>query len=309
MEKHDMQSAGNGLAARPPCMGMNTPATRAQLAARGVLRGPQTLAVEHVQLPPCAALADRVVHFWHVQWTPQADAVATAPPQQATLPHPHWHWVVEGGVGRVYGVHTAKFTHALQAGEPVFGVKLKPGVLGPLANGAASRMKNTATAMQTYWPTQSSQVLAALADCDTPKAKVSVAQAFLLDHLPALTPQAARANAVLDAIAQDKGLASVESIGIAAGLDTRALQRLFQHYVGVSPKWVVGRYRIHEALEQIHTQANPAWADLALALGYFDQAHFINDFKALVGCTPRQYAKRVQALMPVAVVPTPVAPA
>jgi AraC-like DNA-binding protein len=198
----------------------------------------------------------------------------------------------------VYGVQTGRFTHALRAGERVFGVKLRPGALGPLVKGAASQMKNTSTAMETYWPALSAGVLAALSQCDTPQAKVSVAQAFLLNHLPALTPQAARANAVLEAIAQDKGLASVEAICTAAGLDKRALQRLFQHFVGVSPKWVVGRYRIHEALEQIHTQASPAWADLANALGYFDQAHFINDFKALVGCSPRQYAKRVQASMP-----------
>lgn len=294
-----MQSACNGLAAPTPSFGMSTLASRALPPARGVLRGPQTLAVEHVQLPPCDALADRVVHFWHVQWTPSTDTTAPVQPQQATLPHPHWHWVVEGSLGRVYGVHTEKFTHALRVGEPVFGMKLRPGALGPLVKGAASRMKNTSTTMETYWPRQSAEVLAALAQCDTPLAKATVAQAFLLEHLPALTPQAARANAVLEAIAQDKGLASLEAICTAAGLDTRALQRLFQQYVGVSPKWVVGRYRIHEALEQIHTQAKPEWADLANALGYFDQAHFINDFKALVGCSPRQYAKSVQTSMPV----------
>lgn len=277
---------------------MTAPAMRTLPPARGVLRGEQSFAIQHVQLPPCDALTDRVVHFWHVRWAPSSGKATRAQPQQITLPHPHWHWVVEGGLGRVYGVQTGQFSHTLLEGAQVFGVKLRPGALAPLTKNAATYLQNTSVAMEAFWPTQSAAVLAALAQCDTPQAKVAVAQAFLLEHLPALTPQATRANAVLEAICQAKGLTNVDAIGTAAGLDKRALQRLFRQFVGVSPKWAVGRYRIHEALEHIHSEANPAWADLAVALGYFDQAHFINDFKALVGCTPRQYAKRVQALVP-----------
>jgi AraC-like DNA-binding protein len=36
------------------------------------------------------------------------------------------------------------------------------------------------------------------------------------------------------------------------------------------------------------------WAELALELGYFDQAHLINDFRAIVGCTPVEYRKQLR---------------
>ena len=60
--------------------------------------------------------------------------------------------------------------------------------------------------------------------------------------------------------------------------------------VGVSPKWVLQRYRLHEAAERIAEGRDGDWAATALELGYFDQAHFIRDFKALIGASPAQYA-------------------
>jgi AraC-like DNA-binding protein len=69
----------------------------------------------------------------------------------------------------------------------------------------------------------------------------------------------------------------------------RTLQRLFAAYVGIGPKWVLQRYRLHEAVEQLQARREIDWARLALELGYYDQAHFTRDFRSLVGRTPAQY--------------------
>ena len=74
------------------------------------------------------------------------------------------------------------------------------------------------------------------------------------------------------------------------GLSARSMQRLFRRYLGVTPKWVLQRYRLHAAAERI-AGGEGDLARLALDLGYFDQAHFIKDFKALVGRTPAGYAE------------------
>jgi len=71
------------------------------------------------------------------------------------------------------------------------------------------------------------------------------------------------------------------------------LQRLFSQYVGVSPKWVIQRYRLHEVAERLADDKAVDCTEMALDLVYFDQAHFIKDFKAIVGWTPAEYAKRV----------------
>ena len=77
-------------------------------------------------------------------------------------------------------------------------------------------------------------------------------------------------------------------------MNTRALQRLFAKYVGVSPKWVIQRYRLHEAAEQLASGAPISHSELALTLGYSDQAHFTRDFKAMVGTSPAAYARQAR---------------
>jgi AraC-like DNA-binding protein len=57
---------------------------------------------------------------------------------------------------------------------------------------------------------------------------------------------------------------------------------------------VIRVYRLHEAVEAIKAGTVVDWAQLALDLGYFDQAHFIRDFKALVGQPPGEYSGSVR---------------
>ncbi len=69
-------------------------------------------------------------------------------------------------------------------------------------------------------------------------------------------------------------------------INKRTLQRLFSQYVGVSPKWVIKRFRLLEAVGELSKNKKADWTKLALELGYFDQAHFIKDFKSIIGKTP-----------------------
>ena len=63
----------------------------------------------------------------------------------------------------------------------------------------------------------------------------------------------------------------------------RSLQRLFHRYVGASPRWVIKRYRAYEALDQLNDPKPLPLAAVAQELGYFDQAHFANDFRSADG--------------------------
>jgi AraC-like DNA-binding protein len=66
-------------------------------------------------------------------------------------------------------------------------------------------------------------------------------------------------------------------------MGVRSLQQLFSEYVGVSPKWVIRRFRLHEAADRLATGGSPTWPRWPSELGYFDQAHFTSDFRKLVG--------------------------
>jgi AraC-like DNA-binding protein len=88
----------------------------------------------------------------------------------------------------------------------------------------------------------------------------------------------------------------VEHVAAMHHVAPRTLQRLFRRYVGVGPKWVLKRLRIHRAAERLTATSPPRWIELALELGYYDHAHFIRDFRLIVGGSPAEYtAEAVRA--------------
>ena len=90
----------------------------------------------------------------------------------------------------------------------------------------------------------------------------------------------------------DHALLAVAEVATRHGVTVRTLQRLFTHYVGVGPKWVLARYRMHDAVTDLDGGWDGTLTDLALRYGWYDQAHFTRDFTALVGVTPGQYRDR-----------------
>ena len=136
------------------------------------------------------------------------------------------------------------------------------------------------------------EILAEFPQRDGMSDLVAMATEFIRRRLPADDPSARAALRAVDEILGDPSILTVEEIATRCGSSPRALQRLFREYVGLSPKWVIRRYRLHEAVARIGhdgARSNLDWADLALELGYSDQAHFVRDFKQAVGRPPGKF--------------------
>ena len=125
----------------------------------------------------------------------------------------------------------------------------------------------------------------------TDKQKAKVIENFLSKRLPPADPQIERVGRIVDEIAENREILQVDQLLDRWKIGKRALQLLFNDYVGVGPKWVISRYRLHEALERLQRDERINFTDLALELGYFDQAHFIRDFRKLVGKSPAAYRR------------------
>ncbi|MET8982722.1 helix-turn-helix transcriptional regulator [Streptomyces sp. NPDC004539] len=104
-------------------------------------------------------------------------------------------------------------------------------------------------------------------------------------------PQIAQATALVALIRETRDLRRVSDVADAANLSVRSLQRLFATHVGVTPKWTILRYRLHEALDRATTAPDPDWPALAATLGYADQAHLIRAFTRTLGVPPATYAQ------------------
>ena len=96
---------------------------------------------------------------------------------------------------------------------------------------------------------------------------------------------------VIAAMLGDRSLVRVAQVEQKCGVGTRTLQRLFQRYVGVSPKWVLLRYRMHDVVTDLDAGYGGSLADLATKYGWFDQAHFTREFTELVGLPPSAYQR------------------
>lgn len=271
---------------KDPC---TPPPARDPGKPRGVLR--QRLEAgrfEHRRRWPSPALGGWIEHFWQVDWR-----LAGGPPQrQETLPHPSVHLVIEPEEAGIHGVHTGRYERLLIGNAYAFGIKFRPGGFQPLLRGDVSTLTNRSMPVASVLGDAGDAWVEAMRAAPDFPARVVLAEQFLGERRPVMDAKAMQATAWVARIAAEPAITSVEQLIAAGGPGKRALQGLFKRYVGVGPKWIINRYRLHEAVARIQAGEVVDWARLALELGYFDQAHFIRDFRALVGMTPGDFARR-----------------
>ena len=175
----------------------------------------------------------------------------------------------------------------------VFAVKFHPasfhGFYGKALTTLTNKSVDPAKIFGADFPALEANVLSAQSSAE----RINVTEAYLRGRLPAKDENVDFLNHLLPLIASDRSITRVAQLLPIYRGGMRRLQRLFNEYVGVGPKWVIARYRIHEALERVHEASVKDWVSLALDLEYADQAHFIRDFKTLVGTTPLLYQARV----------------
>lgn len=230
--------------------------------------------------PPAEDLAELVERHWIVEWD------LPAPFTQELVTHPCVNLVFEPDGALVHGVITGRGAKEISGRGKAVGVKFRPGGFHPFLPMPAWRLTGSALSLEeAFGSDPHPEVLAAGAD----RAQIAVVERFLRGLPRAEDPHVAEVVEIFRLILRDPSLVRVEQLAARVGRSPRALQRLFREYVGVTPKWVLQRLRLHEAAERMRDGAGD-WASLALDLGYFDQAHFINDFRRVVGRSPGEYA-------------------
>jgi AraC-like DNA-binding protein len=238
---------------------------------------------------PTQDIAFFVEHYWIVAW----DQREQEPYRQETLPHPTVHLVVERGRSRVFGVMRGKFSHLLQGQGRVFGVKFRPGGFYPFVRSPVSTFTDGHLGVREALGIECTELEGAILTSEDEGQMVERMEAILRERLPARDETVEVIHRIVDRIISDREITKVDHLVSRLSMNKRSLQRLFSQYVGVSPKWVIKRYRLMEAAEQVANGDVVDWPMLARELGYFDQAHFIRDFKAIVGRAPTDYARLI----------------
>ena len=268
---------------------------------RGVLRPAET--AERADLRRDAAISEALRPFVERYWSVRWDLTGEPPFRSEVLSHPSVNVSVESGTEPrfgfampavlLHGVVTRRFSVDLTGAGRVTAAKFRPGGYTALTGSLPGR--NTVEPLGDRLGVPGARLLAdvlAPEDDDDRAAALDSALAPLAGDPP---------DAYLDllgligAMISDRDLVRVDQVAALGGLGVRSLQRLFAGYVGVSPKAVLARYRLQEAAAAIDAGEVDDLAGLAASLGWFDQAHFSRDFRAVVGVPPSRYLQRARS--------------
>jgi AraC-like DNA-binding protein len=174
----------------------------------------------------------------------------------------------------------------------IMGVHFKPGGAFPFFRLLWDELANTHVPLEALWRGSAAEPRERLLTAASSEDKFSSLERSLL---ALLAPPAAGHGAVAAALGHFRGVpqaGKIADLAEAIGLSQRRLTQLFSDEVGLTPKVFCRVLRFQHALRRIGRSPPSDWTNLALACGYYDQAHFNHDFRNFCGLAPTAYLSR-----------------
>jgi AraC-like DNA-binding protein len=168
----------------------------------------------------------------------------------------------------------------------IFGIKLQPTALTNLFGLNMKDLTNTVIDLSLVKEIPIKALSDILISCATHAEKIDAANKYFETGIPNIPPRSGIDKALKKAIEQH-GLISVKELSELAEVGERQLENLFRKYVGLSPKLYARIIRFSYIFELI--KENKTWSDLAYEAAFYDQSHFIRNFKAFTGENPADY--------------------
>ncbi len=121
--------------------------------------------------------------------------------------------------------------------------------------------------------------------------KFRIAEKFLLQKFRRrLNPNPAVEYALTKIISQPEQI-SLARLNQDIGYSQKHFISMFKRQVGIAPKPYLNIIRLQKAINEIEQQQKVDWANISQDCGFYDQAHFINDFKNFSGFSPEEYVR------------------
>lgn len=190
--------------------------------------------------------------------------------------------VVSGVYSRFFAIDTACMTSLM-------GVSFKPGGAFPFFSLPISELHNTHVALDTLWGAAAGELREQLLEVKTPQACFRILESALLARVSQSSvwhPAVAFALAEFQHPTRPRMISEVAN---QIGFSARHFIQIFREAVGLTPRQFCRVLRFQDVLRLTNRREQLSWTDLALSCGYFDQAHFIHDFRVFSGLTPTAY--------------------
>jgi AraC-like DNA-binding protein len=197
--------------------------------------------------------------------------------------------------GREHGVLSGIRTRSLvlDTSKPLslIGVCFKPGGGFPFFAASAAELQDLSVSVDTIWGPQACTLREQLLEASTPQARFHILEGFLLEQVVRDPHRHPAVKFALDAFHDTAGGISVGAVTEHTGFSARRFIEMFRHEVGITPKLYSRLTRFRAAVSAVATAPTVDWTATATACGYYDQAHFIHEFREFAGMTPSGYLR------------------
>jgi AraC-like DNA-binding protein len=168
----------------------------------------------------------------------------------------------------------------------------KPGGGFPFAGCPAGELQNLQVPLSAFWPSETADLREHLGEAPTNRERFRVLVRFLIQRLRASRRSHPAVHYAIRQFQSGDAASTVASIRDQVGMSAERFIDMFRRDVGLPPKLFARLARFGRVLQRVDTAADVDWADLAVSTGYFDQPHFIGDFRQFAGVTPSAYLRR-----------------
>lgn len=191
----------------------------------------------------------------------------------------------------ICGAHSGYFVIDTAQQSAVMGVHFRPGGAFPFLGVPARELRDAHVSLDALWGPDAVWLRERLLEAATPEARFRILEQALLARIekksPAPHPAVSFALGEFLSVPHARRISKVTD---RTGLSQRRFIQVFNEEVGLTPKLFCRVRRFQEIVRHLESrERNVEWAEVALASGYYDQAHFIRDFQAFCGLTPTAY--------------------
>jgi AraC-like DNA-binding protein len=188
----------------------------------------------------------------------------------------------------ISGAHSEFVVIDTACQNSIMGAAFKRGGGFPFFRMPAGELHNAQVSLDVAWGAKARELRERLLEAQTPEARFQILERALFERAARFTrhPAVAFALSEFGQVPQARTIADVSG---QIGLSARRFIQVFNDEVGLTPKLFCRVRRFQEVLRVIGREQAIDWATVASDCGYFDQAHFIHDFRAFSGLNPTSY--------------------
>ena len=170
-----------------------------------------------------------------------------------------------------------------------FVVQFKPNGFLPFTTIPIKEMENTAIPLDKLFGENGKKLSEQILSANSTSERIQIIEIFLLGELSNKRTIDSIVKSTVETILNTNGKFSVNEFSKSNNINRRQLSRKFSSTIGLSPKQLAKTIRIQTTLKALLNEEHTRLTDLAYENEYFDQAHFIKDFKEFTGLTPKEF--------------------